>query len=141
MSFLGHRIKQIKTILIINAILLIFFEPAIVVGSYMTWALFKTIKNLVFKKKNRVWKKIWNLKKNTLSFENIWVFFKKKTLSVEKIWVLKKIHEFWKNLSFKKCFKIKFKKKTWALTKEKMIGLKIKPQTWNNKFYHSNFPK
>ena len=43
-------------------------------------------KKLGFQKKNRVWKKIWVLKKNTLSFENIWVFLKK-TLSVEKIWV------------------------------------------------------
>ena len=42
--------KQIKTILIINAIMFIFFEPAIVISRYMTCALFKTIKNLVFKK-------------------------------------------------------------------------------------------
>ena len=40
--------KQIKTILIINAIIFIFFEPAMVVSRYMTCALFRTIKNWVF---------------------------------------------------------------------------------------------
>ena len=52
----GHKMKQKtdKAILIINAILFIFFEPAIVVNRYMTCALFK----LDFQKKN-------------------WVFFKK----------------------------------------------------------------
>ena len=35
----------------------------------------------------------------------------------------------------------KNQEKTWAFTKEKIIGMKIKPQTWNNKFYHSNFPQ
>ena len=97
-------------------------------------------KKLGFQKKNRVWKKNLSFEKNTLSFENIWVFLKKNPECWKNL-SFKKNREFWKNLSFKKCFKIKFKKKTWALTKEKMIGLKIKPQTWNNKFYHSNFPK
>ena len=64
--------KQIKP-LIINAILFIFFEPAIVVNRYMTCALFK------------------------LDFEEKTQFFFKKT------WVLKKTPEFWKHLSsFKK---------------------------------------
>ena len=38
-----HKMKQKtdKTILIINTILFIFFEPAIVVNRYMTWALFE----------------------------------------------------------------------------------------------------
>ena len=35
----------------------IFFEPAIVVSRYMTRALFKTIKNFVFKKKPEFEKK------------------------------------------------------------------------------------
>ena len=45
-----HKMKQKtdKTILIINTILFIFFEPAIVVNRYMTWALFE----LDFEKKN-----------------------------------------------------------------------------------------
>ena len=33
------------------------------------------------------------------------------------------------------------KGKTWTLTKENIVGMKIKPQTKNNKFYYSNFPK
>ena len=46
-----HKVKQKtdKTILIINAILFIFFEPAIMVNRYMTWTLFK----LDFKKKSQ----------------------------------------------------------------------------------------
>ena len=88
--------RDIETILIINAIFFIFFEPAIMVGRYMTRMLFKTIKNLFFKKN-------LSLKKETLSFENIWVFFSnkpwvlkkiwvsKKTMSFEKIWVLKNV--------------------------------------------------
>ena len=56
--------KQIKTILIINAIMFIFFEPAIVISRYMTCALFKTIKNLVFKQN-------LSFEKKTLRFENI----------------------------------------------------------------------
>ena len=59
--------KQIKP-LIINAILFIFFEPAIVVNRYMTCALFK------------------------LDFEEKTQFFLKKT------WVLKKTPEFWKKI-------------------------------------------
>ena len=85
-------------------------------------------KKTEFEKKSEFWKKTSE-------------FFLKKPWVLKKSEFLKKNREFWKNLSFKKCFKIKLKKKTWALTKEKMIGLKIKPQTWNNKFYHSNFPK
>ena len=54
--------------MIINAILFIFFEPAIVVSRYMTCALFKTIKNLVFQKKPELEKKS-EFKKKTLSFE------------------------------------------------------------------------
>ena len=64
-----HNTDNNHLILIINAILLIFFESAIVVGSYMTWALFKKIKNLVikkkteFEKKSEFWKKTpWVLK-------------------------------------------------------------------------------
>ena len=63
--------KQIKP-LIINAILFIFFEPAIVVNRYMTCALFNWIlkKKLSFfkkkpefwKKKPEFWKKSWVLK-------------------------------------------------------------------------------
>ena len=51
-----HKMKQKtdKTILIINAILFIFFEPAIVVNRCMTCALFK----LDLKKKTSVLKKI-----------------------------------------------------------------------------------
>ena len=59
-------------------------------------------KKLGFQKKKPSLKKIWVLKKNTLSFENIWVFLKKnpecwknltlkKTVSFEKIWVLKNV--------------------------------------------------
>ena len=56
-----HKMKQKtdKTILIINAILFIFFEPAIVVNRYMKCALFK----LDFKKKPQFLKKS-ELKKN-----------------------------------------------------------------------------
>ena len=32
------------------------------------------------------------------------------------------------------------KGKTWALAKKNIVGMKIKLQTQNNKFYHSNFP-
>ena len=60
-------------------------------------------KKLGFQKKNRVWKKIWNLKKKHpefwkhLSFfwKKPWVLkkseFFKKTMSFEKIWVLKNV--------------------------------------------------
>ena len=83
--------KQIKP-LIINAILFIFFEPAIVVNRYLTCALFNWIlkkklsffkKNLISeKKKPEFWKHLSSFKKSEfkkyLSFEKIWVFFKKK---------------------------------------------------------------
>ena len=85
--------KQIKP-LIINAILFIFFEPAIVVNRYMTCALFNWIlkkklsflkknlssekKNLSFAKNPEFWKHLSSFKKSefkkTLSFEKIWVF-------------------------------------------------------------------
>ena len=83
--------KQIKP-LIINAILFIFFEPAIVVNRYMTCALFKLDfeekTQFFFLKKPEFWKKNpWVLKrsefflkksefKKNLSFEKIWVFLK-----------------------------------------------------------------
>ena len=95
--------KQIKP-LIINAILFIFFEPAIVVNRYMTCALFKLDfeeKTQFFKKNLSSEKKPWVLKKN-LSFENIWVLLKKS--------------EFKKNLSFKK---INFKRKNLGFNKGK----------------------
>ena len=77
-----HKMEQKtdKTILIINAILLILFEPAIVVSRYMTCTLFKTIK-IGFWKKNP-------------SFE--------KNLSLKK-------PEFWKILSVKKYYNVKRK--------------------------------
>ena len=62
--------------MIINAILFIFFEPAIVVSRYMTSGLFKTIKNLVFKKKPELEKKS-EFKKKPLSFEKNLSFKKK----------------------------------------------------------------
>ena len=36
-------------------------------------------------------------------------------------------------MSFKK--KLMSKGKTWALTKENIVSMKIKPQTYNNKFF------
>ena len=98
-------------------------------------------KKLGFQKKKPSLKKNLKFEKKHPEFWKHLSFFLKKPWVLKKSEFYKKTHEFWKNLSFKKCFKINFKKKTWALTKEKMIGLKIKPQTWNNKFYHSNFPK
>ena len=87
--------KQIKP-LIINAILFIFFEPAIVVNRYMTCALF----NWILKKKLSFLKKNLSSEKKNLSFEKNPEFWKhlssfkksefKKTLSFEKIWVFKK---------------------------------------------------
>ena len=84
--------KQIKP-LIINAILFIFFEPAIVVNRYMTCALF----NWILKKKLSFLKKNLSSEKKNLSFEKNPEFWKhlssfkksefKKTLSFEKIWV------------------------------------------------------
>ena len=70
----------------------------------MTCALFKTIKTWVFFKK-------------TLSFEKKPECWKKK--KKKKPWVLKK-SESKKGMS---------KGKTWALTKENIIGMKIKSQT------------
>ena len=37
--------------------------------------------------------------------------------------------------------KLMSKGKTWALTKENIVGMKIEPQTKSKKFYYSNFPK
>ena len=106
--------KQIKP-LIINAILFIFFEPAIVVNRYMTCALFK----LDFEKKTLFFfLKTWVLKKNPEFWKHLIFFFL--NLSLKK-------PEFWKNLSFLK--KLMSKGKTWALTKENIVGMKIKPQT------------
>ena len=76
--------KQIKP-LIINAILFIFFEPAIVVNRYMTCALFKLDfeeKTQFFLKKPEFWKK-------PLSFEKKSEFWKHLS-SFKKIWVFKK---------------------------------------------------
>ena len=73
--------KQIKP-LIINAILFIFFEPAIVVNRYMTCALFKLDfeeKTQFFLKKPEFWKK-------PLSFEKKSEFWKHLS-SFKKIWV------------------------------------------------------
>ena len=58
-----HKMKQKtdKTILIINAILFIFFEPAIVVNRYMTCALFK----LDFEEKTQFFKKNLSSEKKT----------------------------------------------------------------------------
>ena len=87
--------KQIKP-LIINAILFIFFEPAIVVNRYMTCALF----NWILKKKLSFLKKNLSSEKKNLSFEKNPEFWKhlssfktsefKKNLRFEKIWVFKK---------------------------------------------------
>ena len=75
-------------------------------------------KNLRFEKKNLSLKKTWVLKKIWVLLKKTWVLKKnlslKKDMSFEKKpWVLKK-SEFLKNLSF---------------YKEKIIGLKIRPQT------------
>ena len=73
--------KQIKP-LIVNAILFIFFEPAIVVHRYMTCALFKLDfeeKTQFFLKKPEFWKK-------PLSFEKKSEFWKHLS-SFKKIWV------------------------------------------------------
>ena len=96
-------------------------------------------------------KNLWVWKKKTLSFEKHLGFwknlrFEKKNLSLKKTWVLKKICFFFfkktwvlkKNLSLKK--DMRFEKKPWVLKKseflknlsfykEKIIGLKIRPQT------------
>ena len=66
-----HKMKQKtdKTILIINAILFIFFEPAIVVNRCMTCALFKLdLKKNLSSEKNLSLKKSLNFEK-PLSFE------------------------------------------------------------------------
>ena len=82
-----------KTILIIDAILFIFFEPTIVISRYMTCALFKTIKNcFLFFNKTWLWKNLsFEEKKNfpfffslNLSLKKIEVYRKKSTLSLQK---------------------------------------------------------
>ena len=95
-------------------------------------------------------KNLWVWKKKPWVLKNIWVFektwdLKKKNLSLKKTWVLKKIwvllKKTWvlkKNLSLKK--DMSFEKRPWVLKKyeflknlsfykEKIIGLKIRPQT------------
>ena len=85
--------KTDKPILIISAIMFIFFKPAIVVSRYMTCALFTgDNKTLGFEKKNPSLKKIWVLKKTSE--------FKKKTLSFEKYLGFFKNSEFKKNHEF-----------------------------------------
>ena len=127
-----HKMKQKtdKTILIIIAILFIFFEPAIVVNRYMTCALFTDWilkkKTQYFLKKPQFWKKsefkkdpefwkTYEFWKKTPEFWKKSELKKKKNLSFEKIWILLK--------------KLMSKGKTWALAKENIVGMKIKPQT------------
>ena len=96
-----HKMKQKtdKTILIIIAILFIFFEPAIVVNRYMTCALFTD----------------WILKKKTQYFLKKPQFWKKSEFKKDpEFW---KTYEFWKkNPEFWKKSELK-KKKTWVLKK------------------------
>ena len=99
-------------------------------------------KNLSLKK-SEFWRHLTFFKKNPEFWKKseFWnhLTFLKKPWVLKKIWVKKNL-EFLKNgLSFKKMFYNQ--KKNWALTKETIIGMKIKPQTWNDKFYHSNFLK
>ena len=86
--------KQIKP-LIINAILFIFFEPAIVVNRYMICALFKLDfekKNSFFFKKPEFWKK------NPEFWKHLSFFLKSDS---KKTWVLKK-SEFFKKINVKR---------------------------------------
>ena len=69
-------------------------------------------KTQFFKKKPEFWKKKPEFWKHLSSFKKSEF---KKTLSFEKIWVFLK--------------KLISKGKTWALTKENIVGMKIEPQT------------
>ena len=105
--------KQIKP-LIINAILFIFFEPAIVVNRYMTCALFMTIKNWVLEKTSEFEKKTLSFEKRLGFWKNL--RFEKNNLSLKKNMSFEKNLGFFnKNLSFEK--KIWVLKKTWVLKK------------------------